>query len=359
MEKCNLTKLQLFVKSFHDHPFYVGVDVHKRSYHVAIRRADGRVFTFVTEASSESLLGKLQRLNICIAAITYEAGPTGFGLARAIRKFGIVPLVAAPSRIPRAILAGAKTDRLDCIRLADYASKELIKSIAIPTETEEAERSLVRRRHKLLDRIRGCKQRIKSFLLQYSISEPDSLKGWSQSAIRDLEQLEMRPEARMTLQSLIRELIFFEEEKRVMERCLDELSDRKEHVQAIKHMRSVPGVGRIVSATFRFELFNPERFRSPVEVASYLGLAPMVHHSGEKRPAGHLRPVGQKRLRSLLIEAAWLWRAKDPYAARLYKRLLGRMGISQKAIAAIARKLAIILWRLSVEQRKYYCPVEA
>jgi transposase len=359
MEKSNLTKLQLFVKSFHDHPFYVGVDVHKRSYHVAIRRADGRIFTFVTGASPEYLLRKLKDLGIYAAAIAYEAGPTGFGLARAIRNAGILPLVAAPSRIPRAILAGAKTDRLDCIRLADYAAKDLIKSIAIPTEAEEAERSLVRRRHKLLDRLRSCKQRIKSFLLQHGIQEPHSLKGWNKSAIGDLEQLEMRPEARMTLQSLIRELIFFEEEKRVMERCLDELSDRKEHVQAIKHMRSVPGVGRIVSATFRFELFNPERFRNPEEVASYLGLAPMVHHSGERSPAGHLRPVGQKRLRSLLVEAAWLWRAKDPYAARLYKRLLGRMGISQKAIAAVARKLAIILWRLSVEQRKYYCPIGA
>jgi transposase len=359
MEKSNLTKLQLFVKSFHDHPFYVGVDVHKRSYHVAIRRADGRILTFVTGASPEYLLRKLKDLGIYVAAIAYEAGPTGFGLARAIRNAGILPLVAAPSRIPRAILAGAKTDRLDCIRLADYAAKDLIKSIAIPTEAEEAERSLVRRRHKLLDRLRSCKQRIKSFLLQHGIQEPHSLKGWNKSAIGDLEQLEMRPEARMTLQSLIRELIFFEEEKQLMERCLDELSDRKEHVQAIKHMRSVPGVGRIVSATFRFELFNPERFRNPEEVASYLGLAPMVHHSGERSPAGHLRPVGQKRLRSLLVEAAWLWRAKDPYAARLYKRLLGRMGISQKAIAAVARKLAIILWRLSVEQRKYYCPIGA
>jgi transposase len=333
--------------------------VHKRSYHVAIRRADARMFTFVTEASPESFLRKLQRLDIRIAAIAYEAGPTGFGLARAIVNAGILPLVAAPSRIPRAILAGAKTDRLDCIRLADYASKELVKSIAIPTEKEEAERSLLRRRHKLLDCIRGCKQRIKSFLLQYGIQEPRSLKGWCQSATRDLEQLKMRPEAKMALQSLIRELSFFEEEKRLIEKCLDDLSDREEHVQAIQYMRSVPGVGRIVSASFRFELFNPERFRSPEEVTSYLGLAPMVHHSGEKSPAGHLRPVGQKRLRSLLIEAAWLWRSKDPYAARLYKQFLGRMGISQKAIAAVARKLAIILWRLSVEQRKYYCPVEA
>ncbi len=359
MARENLTKLQLFVKAFCNHSFYVGVDVHKRSYHVAIRRADGKTFTFVAAACPEILLKQLQDLDVPIAAIAYEAGPTGFGLARAVRNAGITPFVAAPSRIPRAILAGAKTDRLDCIRLADYAAKGLIKSIAIPSEVEEAERSLLRRRHKLLDRVRSCKQRIKSFLLQHGIQEPQSLQGWSQRAVRDLEQLDLSPEGRMTLQSLIRELSFFEEEKQLIEGCLDELSSREAHIEAIKYMQSVPGVGRIVSSTFRFELFSPERFRSSREVTSYLGLAPVVHHSGEKSPSGRIRPVGQRRLRSLLIEAAWLWRSKDPYASNLYKHFLGRMGISQKAITAVARKLAVILWRLSVEQRMYYCSVKA
>lgn len=353
MAKRTLTKLQLFVKNFQDNPFYIGVDVHKRSYHVAIRRADGQTFTFVTAASPEVLLQKIKELDVRVDGIVYEAGPTGFGLARTLLRAGLKVFIAAPSRIPRAILSGAKTDRLDCIRLADYAAKEMIKSIAIPSETEEAERSLLRRRHKLLDRVRSCKQRIKSFLLQYGIQEPQSLRGWSQRAVRDLEQLEMTPEARMTLESLLRELSFCEQEKRLLEECLDKLSNRKEHVQTMRYLQSVPGVGRIVSATFRFELFRPERFRRSEEVTSYLGLAPMVRHSGERSPSGRIRPVGQKRLRSLLIEAAWLWRAKDPYAENLYNRCLGRQGISQKAIVAVARKLAVILWRLCMEQRLY------
>ena len=101
------------------------------------------------------------------------------------------------------------------------------------------------------------------------------------------------------------------------------------------------------------ELFRPERFRRSEEVTSYLGLAPTVRHSGEKTPRGYLAPVGQTRLRSLLIEAAWLCRAKDPYARDIYTKLLSRTGIPQKAIAALARRLAIILWRLSIEQRAY------
>ena len=79
----------------------------------------------------------------------------------------------------------------------------------------------------------------------------------------------------------------------------------------------------------------------------------MVRHSGEKTPSGRLRPVGQTRLRSLLIEAAWAWRQYDPYARELYHQFLSRMGIAQKAIVAVARRLAVILWRLYVERRPY------
>jgi hypothetical protein len=55
----------------------------------------------------------------------------------------------------------------------------------------------------------------------------------------------------------------------------------------------------------------------------------------------------------MLIEAAWIWRAKDSYAREHYNKLLSKTGVPQKAIAALARRLAIILWRLSIEQRAY------
>ncbi len=118
-------------------------------------------------------------------------------------------------------------------------------------------------------------------------------------------------------------------------------------------LQSVPGVGPVVATIFALELFRPERFKRPEEVVSYLGLVPVVRRSCNKTPSGRLVPVGQTRLRSLLIEAAWMWRAKDSYADSLYKRFLGKTGIAQKAIAANARRLAIILWRLCIEQRMY------
>ena len=353
MAKNSVSALQNFVAVHQSDPFWVGIDVHKRSYHVALLRADHKTFTFTSPASPDALIEQLRRLDIPVAGIAYEAGPTGFGLARALLAETIPVTVAAPSKIPRSVSAGAKTDRLDCLKLAHYAAKGLIRPIAIPTAEEEAQRALLRRRHQLVDRVRQCKQRIKGFLLYHGFKETDAIRNWHSDYADQIAALPLLPEGRLTMESHVRELRFLTQELSDVTAQLEVLNRQPEHQKVIQSLTSVPGVGQVVATTFRLELFRPERFQRGDEVASYLGLAPTVRHSGEKTPKGYLVPVGQKRLRSLLIEAAWMWRAKDPKACELYNKLLSKTGVPQKAIAALARKLAIILWRLSIEQRAY------
>lgn len=353
MARNSLSALQNFVGVHQSDPFWLGIDVHKRSYHIALLRADHKTFTFTTTASPDAFIEQLQRLDILVAGVAYEAGPTGFSLARALVAEKIPVMVAAPSKIPRSVSAGAKTDRLDCLKLAHYAAKGLIRPIAIPTAEEEARRALLRRRHQLVDRVRQCKQRIKGFLLYHGFKETDAIRNWRSDCDEQIAALPLLPEGRMTVESHLRELRFLKQELSDVADQLESLNRQPEHRPVIQALTSVPGVGKVVATTFHLELFRPERFRRGDEVASYLGLAPTVRHSGEKTPRGYLVPVGQKRLRSLLIEAAWMWRAKDPKAGELYHKLLGKTGVPQKAIAALARRLAIILWRLSIEQRAY------
>ena len=353
MARNSLSGLHQFVIGFEQKPFYVGIDVHKRSYYIALRRADGRSQSLVSPASPLTVVELLTGLNIRIGTVAYESGPTGFELARMLQNAGIPVIVAAPSKIPRSVTPGAKCDRLDCMKLADYASKGILKSIAIPTQQEEARRTLLRRRHTLVDSVRRCKQRIKSHLLFLGINEPKELEHWQNGFDTVLLALPMDLTAHMTLESYLRELTFHQEELRRVELQLKSLVKSNELATSMVCLQSVPGVGPTVATTFALELFRPERFKRPEEVASYLGLAPVVRHSGNKTPSGRLVPVGQTKLRSLLVEAAWMWKSKDAYAGALYCRLLGKTGIAQKAIAAVARRLAIILWRLCIEQRMY------
>lgn len=353
MAQSTLSGFRHFVEQARGRDAWVGVDVHKRSYHACIRLSDGQSSTFVCPAEPREFVRRLSEIGAQVQGMAYEAGPTGFSLARAAAAAGLPVIVAAPSRIPRPVSGGAKTDRLDCTRLAEFVSKGMLRPIAVPDENAEAERALLRRRHQVADSLRRVKQRIKSLLLAVGTAEPAGLCSWSTAGIEALRTLTLSPGTRQTLDSHLRELSFFQIELREVETGLAKLSETADHAAVMRCLRSVPGVGPVVAATFRLEMFRPERFSRPEEVAGYLGLAPMVRHSGEKTPRGRLVPVGQTRLRSLLVEAAWIWKSRDGWAQARYNRLLARTGLAQKAITALARKLAIILWRICLEKRAY------
>ena len=345
MAKLTVPASHRFVEGFYDLPVFVGVDVHKRSYSVAILRPDGQLLDWTTPADPDQLAYLLASLPVRVDAVAYEAGPTGFSLARKLEALGLPVIVAAPSRIPRPVAATNKTDSLDCRKLAEYAARGLADPIAIPSEQEDAARALVRRRHQTTDSLRKVKQRIRGFLLFQGKQEPPGLDHWSKAAIEALRHLSMEPEALEVLLSLLRELDFLVQEQRRLDERIWEYCRRRGEEEKIRALMSVPGVGPVVAHSFATELFNPRRFNRQEEVTAYLGLAPIVRQSGERQAKGRLRPVGQKRLRSLLIEAAWIWKQKDEEALEFYNRILGRCGVPQKAIAAVARKLAALLWR--------------
>lgn len=353
MARIQLTQFQHLVDTLGNQPIFIGIDVHKNSYAIALYRDDGVAHTFVAPASPSDLIALLSKNRIPVALIVYEAGPTGFILARALQKAKYPVAVVAPSRMPRAVAPGAKSDRLDCLKLAQYAAKGMLKPIAIPTATQEADRALVRRRLDLAEDIRRVKQRIKSLLLCQNIPEPAGLEHWSLVSQASLKHLVLPDSLRMTLDSLLRELEYLTKEKGIVEKHIAGLAKSQELGQVMECLQTVPGVGLIVAAAFACELFSPERFTRSEEVTSYLGLAPMARQSGESRGRSRICPVGQTRLRSLLVEATWRWLSSDPERRLWFQKVRMRSGILQKALVAAARKLAVLLWRLSVEKRAY------
>ena len=354
MAKASVSKIKDFVSLSCGNQVWVGVDVHKTTYHVAVLRGDGLVKDWSATASPQLLVKQLRSWEVEIGSVAYEAGPTGFGLARALEEAGIKAIVAPPSRIPRPVSKGAKTDRLDCIALAIYASKGMLKSIALPSRDQEAKRSLGRRRDQISREVRRTRQRIKSFLLVNGIAEPAGLRGWSNKGIEGLRTLELPEGHRYTLDSLLLDLDHHLVSRQIVDEQLKQLIDHHEDDRkAVDCMQTVPGVGIVTATKFRLEIFDPQRFRHPKEVACLVGLAPMDRRTGHQKGQAKLKPSGQKELRSLLVEAAWRLRAQEKWAREFYNRVLAANRIPQKAIVALARKLCIILWRICVETRPY------
>ena len=335
---------------------FVGVDVHKMTYSVSVwSEGRGLLSRWVQPARVAVLAGRLEPIESHVVRVVYEAGPTGFGLCRGLRGLGFSVDVVAPSKTPSAPASSGKSDRRDADSLAFLASKGMLHAVAVPSAEEEADRQVSRRQKQVVHDVKRAKHRIKSLLLQHGIAEPAGLEHWSRAAVAALRQLPLCDGLRFTLDSLLSDLDHAQEQLRQAARKLQELADSERHVTPVALVRKVPGVGLLTAITYRTEVLHPERFRTAEQVASFCGLAPWVSRSGGTTRKGPIVKAGNARVRTVLVEAAWQWVRRDPGARRAFGRLVANTASRQKAIVAMARRLAVLLWRILVTG-EVYCP---
>ena len=323
---------------------YVGVDVHKCSYHVAIWH-NGRIGCVYSMSSDDNrLLRDLQQMRSSLKDIVYEAGPTGYGLVRLLRSADLPAEVVAVTKTPRMADSAAKTDRLDCEKLAKYAAKGLLTFVAVPTEQQQADRQVVRLRDQVLSKRKRVMQQIKSFLLQYGLDWPGG--GWSKIVLMRLRQLNIASELSFTLDQYLDEYEFLSKKISEIKAKLSQIFSNERHGWAIEICKSHPGVGDIVAWEFRAEMFDITRFRQPKQISKYIGLCPRISQSGKTCRYGPITKTGRRQFRAILIQAAWAWHRRDPHARQIYDRLLRNSGNGQKATVGLAKRIAIHLWRM-------------
>ena len=154
----------------HRDAIHLGMDVHRDSISVGIlnpgcERPDVEKI-FKDEESVRRLIGRFdepQLLRVC-----YEAGPTGFDLARLLRSMGVACEVIAPSLIPKAPGDKVKTDKRDCRRLARLHRAGELVAIGVPNPLEEAVRDLCRTRGDMVEDLTRARNRLSKFLLRHS-----------------------------------------------------------------------------------------------------------------------------------------------------------------------------------------------
>jgi len=334
-------------------PCWVGIDVHKSSYAVAILDEDGQRQEFSTPAEPKKLLVQLLKMCMHIQALVYESGPCGYELAWICQESGIPVLVVAPSRIPRPISKSGKTDRLDSMNLVELLARGMLKSIAIPSREEFAVREMERARQSLVRARRRVRQEIRSFLLRNALTEPPNLSRWSQIAVRALYDKPLPEYLHNTLAVYLDEHASILASLSRISAQLAKATIAQGHGERVKNLQTIPGVGETIAHTFISEIFRPERFERAEAICAYVGLAPMTNHSGAGKERAWTRPVGQDYLRSILVESAWRLVAVEERYRDLYNRIRNRTGLAQKAITAVARKMLILIWRVAIEGRAY------
>jgi transposase len=360
---------------------FVGLDVHKDFISVAYVPDDRQAeVTFVgpigtREGDIDKLIRRL-RTKAKQIVFAYEAGPSGYGLYRYLRKKGYACLVVAPSLIPKKTGDRVKTDRRDAVQLARLMRSGDLDSVYVPKVEDEAIRDLSRAREDVLRDLKAAKLRLKAFLLRQGIYYTGRAT-WTPAHLRWLAEVVCPTTAQqIVFQEYVRTVT---ERRELLQRLETELREQvvtwklQPVVQALQSLR---GVQFTVAVTTVAEVGDLTRFENPRQLTAYLGLAPSEYSSGEKRRLGGITKTGNGHARRALIEGAWsyrypakvsrqiqerqeslprsiqqiAWKAQVRLCKR-YRRLTSRGKNVNIAVTAIARELAAFMWAIAREVR--------
>jgi len=323
---------------------YIGVDVHKESWHVTVRVEGEEAFHGRILSQYHSLQKLLDHFRDCRIKVAYEAGPCGFWLYDRLTEDGIETIVVPPSLIPIESGNRVKTDKRDSRKLAKLLESNMLKRVHVLTEEERMHRELLRTRHQVVAHRSDVARQIKSKLLFYGISSPfPSKHRWTLTYVEWLRSLSLSSQfLKESLEVLIDVYEYLTRQLMRINRKVVELSRSDKYRGRVKLLRTTPGVGLLTGMEVLVELQDVGRFKSSEEIASYIGLTPSEYSTGEYTRQGRITRSGNWRVRVALIESSWILITKDPGMRSRYMRLKSMKG-SKRAIVAIARRLIIRL----------------
>ena len=333
---------------------FIGVDVHKESWHLTVRVEGEEIFHGRIHSRYDILQKLLDRFKDCRVKVAYEAGPCGFWLHDRLTEDGVEVIVAPPSLIPIESGNKVKTDKRDSRKLARLLEGNMLKRVWVLTEEDRVDRELLRTRRQMVEHRNDVARQIKSKLLFYGIPSPFSARhGWTQSYLEWLKGLELRGEAlKVCFESLIELFEYLTEQLVRLKQKVKELSESLKYRERVKLLSTVPGVGTLIAMEILVELQDVGRCKRAEELASFIGLTPSEFSTGQYVRQGRITRCGNKRVRTCLVESSWHLIQKDPVMRAKYNRLKGKKG-AKRAIIAIARNLLIRIRRMLLGREPY------
>lgn len=336
-----------------DKDIYVGIDLHKNSWHVTIRTEDNELLSASIPGWWNALRSLLDRYKGCTIQAVYEAGYFGFWLHDRLVEYGVDCVITPPSLVPLEYGNRVKTDRRDSRKLAHLLAKGMLRRIWVPTEEERYHRQVVRRRRQLVrDRVR-TQNRIKAELRFYGFDIPEPRGKWTNVYVANLRRIRFKNQwMQESFDRLLEQYDFFSDQVDKQTRVLKELSEIALYRERVAILTSIPGIGMIAAMEILVELQDVSRFRKAEQLAAYVGLTPSQYSSADKIRMGRITAVGNKGVRTVLVEASWKLIGKDIWMREKYEKIKVRSG-GKRAVVAIARKLLLCVRRMLLDGRPY------
>ncbi len=360
--------------------YYIGLDVHKDSMAIAYAEEGERkdaIYHGSCGGSNPAAEGALRKLAKKLGVgfkdlkVCYEAGPTGFVLARRLLHLGLECVVMSPSKTERKPNEKVRTDKRDAKKIAKLYRNGDITEVRVPPALDEAVRSICRARTDASDDLSRTKQRLNSFLLLNGYRYTGKSR-WTAAHMRYLRDLTMPdPYMSITLEECIQAVdTGIERVERITKRLKDILP-QWEWAPMVMALMACKGFQEVAAMTIIAELGDLRRFDHPRKLMSYLGLVPGEDSTGTRRRQGSITKCGNSHACWMLVECSQHYRKAPKISSTLskrqegqpkevkglawrmqnrlydrYVRLKARGKREQKAIVAIARELCGFIWEL-------------
>ena len=327
--------------SFKGKDFFIGIDVHKKTWYISIRHNGLLIKAFAMDPIPEILVNFLNKNYPCANFfVAYETGRFGFWIYRKFKKLGINCMVVNPADIPSTHKEkDKKSDKIDSHKLARELENNNLNPIYVPPPEAQHLRSLVRLYLNYTKNITRTKNQIKSFLDYNGITLPKHTSSWSNNFIKYLYSITIdNGPGDRTLYSLLDTLRFFRKEQNNILKQIRKFINNSYFKKNFDLIRTVPGVGFKIGFIILSEIIDMKRFKNFDQLKSYVGLTPSVYSSGDTYYEHGLTYRKNSRLKYALIEASWVAIRKDPALLESYNKLITRMK-KQQAIIRIAKKL--------------------
>lgn len=303
--------------------------------------------------------------NIERVVATYEASWSGFWLARWLTRHGVETHVVQPSSVPVDRRARrAKSDGIDAELLLRTllawlrGEPRVCSMVPIPAEADEDARRCVRERADLIAERVGLVNRIGAVLATLGVRDFDPLRRNRRERLDALHTAlgtPLPPHAHAKIARMLDRLDLVRTQIAELERERDAVLENEEPDRAdgmIQQLTKLRGIG-VQSATVLVREAFVREFANGKALGSYAGLAATPYSSGGTEREQGIDKAGNRRLRSVMIELAWLWQRYQPGAAQVSwfrDRVSGTGSRMRKVmVVALARKLLIALWRFATQ----------
>lgn len=329
--------------------YYLGIDLHRDS--ITVHGTDTKGNEIIkgkyktTQTEVDRVLDRFPRP----PSVVVEATRNWVWLVTYLKKKRCHVTLAHPFKTKAIASARIKTDAIDAATLCHLLRADLVPAAYIASIEEIEWREIARARIQFVKDQTKIKNRIRAVLAKANlIYEKTDLFGVGGQSW--LEQQVLTPASRLVVDLNMERLMQVQKSLKTIENTITEKGDNSPEVCNLK---SIPAIGAITAFLLQAEIGDISRFPSADKLTAYLGIVPRISQSGEQAKLGRITKLGNPYVRWLLVQAAHRLVRKETWAKKFVGRLSVRAG-KKKAIVALARKLAVIVYCVLKEQRPYY-----